>query len=68
MSVSEEVRDFVIELYTFVRLDPNPIEVARLYDDFKSITESLFKDSPWPDAKLIEDKCQGDEVLILFYK
>lgn len=67
-SIHPDIRDFVLELYSSVRLDPNPDEVGKLYEDFKVITEAHYRELPWPDSKYISNDCRGDEVLILFYK
>lgn len=61
---------FVLALYKAIH-EQNVVEVQRLYEErFVQLTESLFKDAPWPDENdvgpLVEGKPQSKEFMVLY--
>ncbi|GAB2215772.1 hypothetical protein Droror1_Dr00020171 [Drosera rotundifolia] len=66
--VPDAVKTFVVHLYRHIR-DNNVYEIHQMYDtSFHTLTDRLFKDTPWPSVDAVSIFVDNDHVFCLLYK
>ncbi|CAM9671283.1 unnamed protein product [Ascophyllum nodosum] len=65
----ESVKDFVFDLHDSMRRAKRVDEVQTLYNTtFKAVTDAYFKGTTWPEAEVIANQCDNDELFLCFYR
>ncbi|AED93480.1 putative proteasome component (PCI) domain, translation initiation factor 3 complex subunit L [Arabidopsis thaliana] len=66
--VPDSVKSFVSHMYRHIR-DKNVYEIHQMCEtSFQSISERLFKDTPWPSVEAIAPYVDNDHVFCLLYR
>lgn len=67
-TVPTAIRDFVFDLHECVRRSLRLEDVQRLYETkLKEITDGYFGNSTWPEAKVIANEVNNDELFLALY-
>ncbi|KAL9226819.1 hypothetical protein vseg_002588 [Gypsophila vaccaria] len=66
--VPDPVKSFVVHLYRHIR-DKNVYEIHQMYEtSFNSLSDRLFKDTPWPSVDAVAVFVDNDHVFCLLYR
>ncbi|KAL8171668.1 hypothetical protein V2J09_023472 [Rumex salicifolius] len=66
--VPDSVKTFVVHLYRYIR-EKNVYEIHQMYEtSFQTLSERLFKDTPWPSVDAIAPFVDNDHVFCLLYR
>ncbi|CAI8599830.1 unnamed protein product [Vicia faba] len=66
--VPDSVKTFVVHLYRHIR-EKNVYEIHQMYESsFQSLSERLFKDTPWPSVDAVAQYVDNDHVFCLLYR
>ncbi|KAL0311989.1 UNVERIFIED_CONTAM: 8-hydroxygeraniol oxidoreductase [Sesamum radiatum] len=66
--VPDSVKSFVVHMYRHIR-EKNVYEIHQMYENsFQSISDRLFKDSPWPSVDAVAPYVDNDHVFCLLYR
>lgn len=66
--VPDSVRSFVVHLYRYIR-EKNVYEIHQMYEtSFQTLSERLFKDTPWPSVDAVSPYVDNDHVFCLLYR
>ena len=65
--VPDSVKSFVVHLYRHIR-ENNVYEIRQMYETlFQTLSEVLFKDTPWPSVDAVAPYVDNDHVFCLIY-
>ncbi|CAL0327293.1 unnamed protein product [Lupinus luteus] len=66
--VPDSVKSFVVHLYRHIR-EKNVYEIHQMYEtSFHTLSDRLFKDTPWPSVDAVAHYVDNDHVFCLLYK
>ncbi|KAF7830130.1 Eukaryotic translation initiation factor 3 subunit L [Senna tora] len=66
--VPDSVKSFVVHLYRHIR-EKNVYEIHQMYENsFQTLSERLFKDTPWPSVDAVSHYVDNDHVFCLLYR
>lgn len=66
--VPDSVKSFVVHLYRHIR-EKNVYEIHQMYEtSFQTLSERLFKDTPWPSVDAVAQYVDNDHVFCLLYR
>ncbi|GAB2275700.1 hypothetical protein Dimus_010454 [Dionaea muscipula] len=66
--VPDSVKTFVVHLFRHIR-DKNVYEIHQMYEtSFQTLSDRLFKDTPWPSVDAIATYVDNDHVFCLLYR
>lgn len=66
--VPDSVKSFVVHLYRHIR-EKNVYEIHQMYENsFQTLSERLFKDTPWPSVDAVATYVDNDHVFCLLYR
>ncbi|GAB2284851.1 hypothetical protein Dimus_019304 [Dionaea muscipula] len=66
--VPDSVKTFVVHLYRHIR-DKNVYEIHQMYEfSYQTLSDRLFKDTPWPSVDAIATYVDNDHVFCLLYR
>lgn len=66
--VPDSVKSFVVHLYRHIR-EKNVYEIHQMYEtSFQTLSERLFKDTPWPSVDAVSHYVDNDHVFCLLYR
>lgn len=66
--VPDSVKSFVVHLYRHIR-EKNVYEIHQMYEtSFQSLSDRLFKDTPWPSVDAVAHYVDNDHVFCLLYR
>lgn len=66
--VPDSVKSFVVHMYRHIR-EKNVYEIHQMCEtSFQSLSERLFKDTPWPSVEAIAPYVDNDHVFCLLYR
>ncbi|CAN1238941.1 Eukaryotic translation initiation factor 3 subunit L [Linum grandiflorum] len=66
--VPDSVKSFVVHLYRHIR-EKNVYEIHQMYEtSFQTLSERLFKDTPWPSVEAVAHYVDNDHVFCLLYR
>ncbi|KAF4349035.1 hypothetical protein F8388_019520 [Cannabis sativa] len=66
--VPDSVKSFVVHLYRHIR-EKNVYEIHQMYEtSFQTLSERLFKDTPWPSVDAVSTYVDNDHVFCLLYR
>ncbi|KAM7276197.1 hypothetical protein ACFE04_018063 [Oxalis oulophora] len=66
--VPDSVKSFVVHLYRHIR-EKNVYEIHQMYEtSFQTLSERLFKDTPWPSVDAVAHHVDNDHVFCLLYR
>lgn len=66
--VPDSVKSFVVHLYRHIR-EKNVYEIHQMYESsFQTLSERLFKDTPWPSVDAVAHYVDTDHVFCLLYR
>ncbi|CAL0319229.1 unnamed protein product [Lupinus luteus] len=66
--VPDSVKSFVVHLYRHIR-EKNVYEIHQMYEtSFHTLSDRLFKDTPWPSVDAVANYVDNDHVFCLLYK
>ncbi|XP_041473105.1 eukaryotic translation initiation factor 3 subunit L-like [Lytechinus variegatus] len=66
--VPEDIKRFLLDFQGNIR-DKNVYEINHCYETtFNKLSESYFKNSPWPSADTVAEIVQNDEIFLILYK
>jgi len=66
--VPDSVKSFVVHLYRHIR-EKNVYEIHQMYESsFQTLSERLFKDTPWPSVDAVAHYVDNDHVFCLLYR
>lgn len=66
--VPDSVKTFVVHLYRHIR-EKNVYEIHQMYEtSFQSLSDRLFKDTPWPSVDAVAHDVDNDHVFCLLYR
>lgn len=66
--VPDSVKSFVVHLYRHIR-EKNVYETHQMYEtSFQSLSDRLFKDTPWPSVDAVAHFVDNDHVFCLLYR
>ncbi|KAB2629602.1 eukaryotic translation initiation factor 3 subunit L-like [Pyrus ussuriensis x Pyrus communis] len=66
--VPDSVKSFVVHLYRYIR-EKNVYEIHQMYEtSFQTLSDRLFKDTPWPSVDAVADYVDNDHVFCLLYR
>ncbi|KAI9106728.1 hypothetical protein K1719_022454 [Acacia pycnantha] len=66
--VPDSVKSFVVHLYRHIR-EKNVYEIHQMYESsFQTLSERLFKDTPWPSVDAVSIYVDNDHVFRLLYR
>lgn len=66
--VPDSVKSFVVHLYRHIR-EKNVYEIHQMYEtSFQSLSERLFKETPWPSVDAVAHYVDNDHVFCLLYR
>jgi translation initiation factor 3 subunit L len=67
--VPQVVTDFIFDLSDSLTLAQIPEEQSQLYNvAFRELCSKYFSTSPWPSPKSIAAECNGDPLVLAFYR
>ncbi|GKF55159.1 eukaryotic translation initiation factor 3 subunit L-like protein [Tanacetum coccineum] len=65
--VPDPVKSFVVHLYRHIR-EKNVYEIHQMYEtSFHTLSNHMFKDTPWPSAEGVAQYVDNDHVFCLLY-
>lgn len=63
------VTDFIFDLSDSLTLSQIPEEQSKLYNEtFRELCSKYFSTAPWPSPKSIAAECNGDPLVLAFYR
>ncbi|GMI81430.1 hypothetical protein like AT5G25757 [Hibiscus trionum] len=66
--VPDSVKSFVVHLYRHIR-EKNVYEIHQMYEiSFQTLSDRLFKDTPWPSVDAVAHYVDNDQVFCLLYR
>lgn len=66
--VPDPVKSFVVHLYRHIR-EKNVYEIHQMYEtSFHTLSDRLFKDTPWPSVEAVAQYVDNDHVFCLLYR
>jgi len=66
--VPDSVKSFVVHLYRHIR-EKNVYEIHQMYENsFQTLSDRMFKDTPWPSVDAIASYVDNDHVFCLLYR
>lgn len=66
--VPDSVKSFVVHLYRHIR-EKNVYEIHQMYEtSFQTLSDRMFKDSPWPSVDAVSPFVDNDHVFCLLYR
>lgn len=66
--VPDSVKSFVVHLYRHIR-EKNVYEIHQMYEtSFHTLSDRLFKDTPWPSVDAVAHFVDNDHVFCLLYR
>ncbi|KAK6912715.1 Translation initiation factor 3 complex subunit L [Dillenia turbinata] len=66
--VPDSVKSFVVHLYRHIR-EKNVYEIHQMYEgSFQTLSDRMFKESPWPSVDAISQYVDQDHVFCLLYQ
>ncbi|KAE8675835.1 hypothetical protein F3Y22_tig00111641pilonHSYRG00038 [Hibiscus syriacus] len=66
--VPDSVKSFVVHLYRHIR-EKNVYEIHQMYENsFQTLSDRLFKDTPWPSVDAVSHYVDNDQVFCLLYR
>ncbi|XP_076921429.1 uncharacterized protein LOC143582833 [Bidens hawaiensis] len=66
--VPEPVKTFVVHLYRHIR-EKNVYEIHQMYESsFHTLSDRMFKDTPWPSVEAVAQYVDNDHVFCLLYR
>jgi translation initiation factor 3 subunit L len=66
--VPDSVKSFVVHLYRHIR-EKNVYEIHQMYEtSFQTLSDRLFKDTPWPSVDAVAHHVDNDHVFCLLYR
>ena len=66
--VPDSVRTFVVHLYRHIR-EKNVYEIHQMYESsFQTLSDRLFKETPWPSVDAVAHHVDNDHVFCLLYR
>ncbi|KAJ6330137.1 hypothetical protein OIU76_008878 [Salix suchowensis] len=66
--VPDSVKSFVTHLYRHIR-EKNVYEIHQMYEtSFQTLSDHLFKDTPWPSVDAVANYVDNDHVFCLLYR
>ena len=66
--VPDSVKSFVVHLYRHIR-EKNVYETHQMYEtSFQTLSDRLFKDTPWPSVDAVAHFVDNDHVFCLLYR
>lgn len=66
--VPDSVKSFVVHLYRHIR-EKNVYEIHQMYEtSFQTLSDRLFKDTPWPSVDAVAHYVDNDHVFCLLYR
>ncbi|KAE9459200.1 hypothetical protein C3L33_08900, partial [Rhododendron williamsianum] len=66
--VPDSVKSFVVHLYRHIR-EKNVYEIHQMYEtSFQTLSDRMFKDSPWPSVDAVSQFVDNDHVFCLLYR
>ena len=66
--VPDSVKSFVVHLYRHIR-EKNVYEIHQMYENsFQTLSDRLFKDTPWPSVDAVAHYVDNDHVFCLLYR
>ncbi|KAF8090999.1 hypothetical protein N665_0458s0004 [Sinapis alba] len=66
--VPDSVKSFVVHMYRHIR-EKNVYEIHQMCEtSFQTLSERLFKDTPWPSVEAIAPYVDNDHVFCLLYR
>lgn len=66
--VPDSVKSFVVHLYRHIR-EKNVYEIHQMYEtSFQTLSERLFKETPWPSVDAVAHYVDNDHVFCLLYR
>ncbi|KAF4355419.1 hypothetical protein G4B88_020320 [Cannabis sativa] len=66
--VHDSVKSFLVHLYRHIR-EKNVYEIHQMYEtSFQTLSERLFKETPWPSVDAVAPYVDNDHVFCLLYR
>lgn len=66
--VPDSVKSFVVHLYRHIR-EKNVYEIHQMYEtSFQTLSERMFKETPWPSVDAVAPYVDNDHVFCLLYR
>lgn len=66
--VPDPVKSFVVHMYRHIR-EKNVYEIHQMYEtSFHTLSDRMFKDTPWPSVEAVAQYVDNDHVFCLLYK
>lgn len=66
--VPDSVKSFVVHLYRHIR-EKNVYEIHQMYESsFQTLSERMFKETPWPSVDAVSPYVDNDHVFCLLYR
>ncbi|KAJ9546777.1 hypothetical protein OSB04_019320 [Centaurea solstitialis] len=66
--VPDPVKSFVVHLYRHIR-EKNVYEIHQMYEtSFHTLSDRMFKDTPWPSVEAVAQYVDNDHVFCLLYR
>ncbi|KAE8700414.1 RNA polymerase I-associated factor PAF67 isoform 2 [Hibiscus syriacus] len=66
--VPDSVKSFVVHLYRYIR-EKNVYEIHQMNEiSFQTLSDRLFKDTPWPSVDAVAHYVDNDQVFCLLYR
>lgn len=66
--VPDPVKTFVVHLYRHIR-EKNVYEIHQMYEtSFHTLSDRMFKDTPWPSVEAVAQYVDNDHVFCLLYR
>lgn len=66
--VPDSVKSFIVHLYRQIR-EKNVYEIHQMYEtSFQTLSDRLFKDTPWPSVDAVALFVDNDHVFCLLYR
>lgn len=66
--VPRAVNDFIFDLFIQVRTEHSGADIAQLYSTtYVELSESYFRDAPWPSAEEVSEHFDNDAIFRLLY-
>lgn len=66
--VPDPVKSFVVHLYRHIR-EKNVYEIHQMYEtSFHTLSDRMFKDTPWPSVEGVAQYVDNDHVFCLLYR
>ena len=66
--IPDQVKKFLIHFRAMIN-EGDSFEIASLYEtSFPKLTDQFFKTSPWPEAEIVAQYVQEDQLFLILYK